>query len=98
MDVLQDKENRLFARRELVLKVAVERETPSRKEVIGEIQRQFAASEDSIVIDKIEQPFGSKFARVFVKIYEKAEAAGREPAYKKARGTKKEKKTEEGKK
>ncbi|MFH1750795.1 MAG: hypothetical protein ABH863_03900 [Candidatus Micrarchaeota archaeon] len=95
MEILQDKENKLFARREMVLKIAVEKETPSRKTVVGEIQKQFAASEESIIIDKIEHPFGTKYAKVHVKIYEKPEGAKREPSFKKERG--KEKKAEEKK-
>lgn len=97
MEVLQDKENQLFGRRELVVKMAVPNETPSRKHVMEEVQKQFAAAADTIVIDKIEHPFGTKYTKIFVKIYEKAEGARKEPAYKKARGTKKEKASEEKK-
>ncbi|MFH0971228.1 MAG: hypothetical protein V1835_01535 [Candidatus Micrarchaeota archaeon] len=86
LQVLTDKENKLHSRREIVVKMAVEKATLSRKEVMKAVQSHFAAAEDTIVIDKIEHSFGSKHLKVHFKIYENSDGAKREPAYKAKRG------------
>ena len=97
MQVLEDKANYLMARREVVVKITAEKVTPSREEVMNMLHAHFTVSKDTIVIEKILHSFGTKFVKVFARIYKKAENAKNEPAYKAKRGTKTEKKMEEKK-
>ncbi|MEK6954630.1 MAG: hypothetical protein AABX01_06470 [Candidatus Micrarchaeota archaeon] len=98
MEILENKENKLLGRKEIIVKLPVEKETPSRKHLMSEIQKQFTAAADEIIIERVVHPFGTKYAKVYVRIYDNAQGALKEPAYKRARGTKTEKKAEEGKK
>jgi ribosomal protein S24E len=91
MEVLEEKDNHLFARKEVVaLFEAVS--TPSRKSVLEELGKKFGAKHDCIVIDKVEHAFGRKTARIFAKIYSTPEQARKfERNYKFARGAEKKK-------
>ncbi|MFH1257777.1 MAG: hypothetical protein ABIG96_03885 [Candidatus Micrarchaeota archaeon] len=97
MQVLEEKANDVLGRREIIVKIPVE-STPSRKDVMKALQAHFTAAEEQIVIDKIEQPFGTKSVKVFAKIYGKAEDAKNEPAYKGKRGVEEKKASAEEKK
>ncbi|MBI5224859.1 hypothetical protein HY989_03230 [Candidatus Micrarchaeota archaeon] len=97
MQVLEDNVNALMGRREVVVKIATEKETPSRETVMNLLHSHFTVPKDTIVIEKILHPFGTKFVKVEVRIYGRKEGASNEPAFKAKRGTKTEKKTEEKK-
>jgi ribosomal protein S24E len=97
LEVLSEKKNDLYSRREIVVKMKVEKETPARKEVMKAIQSHFAAAESEIVIDRIEQPFGTKSVKVHLKIYSNKEESKNEPKYKGERGKAKQKPAEAAK-
>ncbi len=93
MKVLEQKENPLFSRKEVVVLVERVDATPSRVEVLKQLSEFFKASPDTIVIDSITQKFGERQATVNAKIYSNANALKKtERAFKLARGKHKEKK------
>ena len=87
LEVVSEKANPLMGRKEITLSMKAGQATPSRKHVLDAISSKFGNAQDCIVIDKIEQQFGSRIVKVRAKIYEKPEAAKLEPAYKFARAT-----------
>lgn len=97
MEVISEKYNELFARKEVIAKMPIETATPPRSEVMKSMQAHFAAAESEIVINKVEHPFGSKFIKIHASIYKTAEGAKKEPKYIGERGKKKEKKPSDGK-
>ena len=96
LEIIEQKENPFFGRKEIVGKMKVEGTTPSRKEILSELKKKMDAKEDCIILEKVEHKFGSREARIYAKIYEKAEDAKKEPGYKNMRNTgEKKKKGEE---
>ena len=67
--------NRLLHRTDLKCAIETNGTTPSRKEIIGQIAAKKGVNESLVVIDKIEQEYGRKFASAYVKIYESEKAA-----------------------
>lgn len=71
-NVLSQKENKLFNRKEIVatLNSLV---TPSRAEVVKALAHKFSASEDAIVIKNILGRFGTKEFTINAKVYSSRE-------------------------
>ena len=92
MDVVEEKENKLFDRKEVVVDIDNTAGTVSRSHVLQELKHKFHGE---IVILKVTQRFGSKKAVVTARVYASKENAEKfEPKWRMARGTPKEKKAE----
>ncbi|MBS3070495.1 30S ribosomal protein S24e [Candidatus Micrarchaeota archaeon] len=84
MNVVEEKENKLFERKEVVAEFDSHGGTMSRKQVLEELKKKFHGE---VVIEKIEQKFGMKSVTVKARVYASAEKAGSfEPEWRKQRG------------
>jgi small subunit ribosomal protein S24e len=85
--------NRLLHRTEIRCTIDTGGVTPSRKELIAQIAAKKGVKENLVVIDRIDQEFGKKEAKAYIKVYESEKAAQSiDFAHKIARGTPKPKK------
>ncbi len=73
VQLLNSKKNRALNREELELEVTESKTTPSRKELVERIAETAGTKPELIVIQKIEQPFGSHTNRVSARAYENRE-------------------------
>lgn len=95
MEILEQKRNDLFKRNEVTARKRSNTGTPNRKELLKELAGDLKVGADKIVIDKVDQQYGSKTATVYAKVYDSAEnLKATEPHYKLERteGKKEEKK------
>ncbi|MEM4255383.1 MAG: hypothetical protein QXR53_03575 [Candidatus Norongarragalinales archaeon] len=84
MKVVEEKENKLFERKEITVEIDTPAGTPSRKQVLEELKKKF---QGEVVVEKIEQKFGSKNVTVKARVYASAEkAASFEPEWRMQRG------------
>ncbi len=84
MDVIEEKENKLYCRKEVTAEFDGRAGTVSRKQALQELKKKYG---DTIVIEKIEQKFGNKTVLVKARVYPDAEKAGEfEPKWRMARG------------
>ncbi|MBI5229324.1 30S ribosomal protein S24e [Candidatus Micrarchaeota archaeon] len=89
METVEQKENPLQGRKELILVMESEK-TPSRKELVDELCKKFGVSQEQVILNKVDHPFGSRRITVRAKIYSSLEQAKRfEPGYRFERGMKK---------
>jgi small subunit ribosomal protein S24e len=72
--LLQNKKNKLLRREELELEVTESKSTPSRKELLERIAETAGSKPELIVIQRIEQQFGTHTNRVSARAYENREA------------------------
>ncbi len=83
IDVENETVNRLLHRTELQCKIETGGVTPSRKDIVKQIAAKKGVNENLVVVDKIDQEYGKKEARAYVKVYESEKAAQTvEPKYK----------------
>jgi small subunit ribosomal protein S24e len=100
IEIISDRMNALFDRREINFSVIAEAATPSKAELKKSLCSKLNLSPDATAIVEIEQAFGSKKCIGFAHSYKhKAEMEKREPKYlfkrlEKAAGRSKEKKEE----
>ncbi len=98
IEVISEKDNALYDRKEVVAKLGQFTVTPSRKEVIEELAKKFGHKE-SIVIDRITHRFGRKQVEVLAKVYKDvAKVKEIEPSFRMARTEGKKDGGKEGKK
>lgn len=87
LEVIKEKNNALFSRREITARVTGISATPSRKEVVDALCERFNTKPDVVVIEKVSQGFGGREAIVYAKIYSNADELKRfEQSYLLARG------------
>ena len=90
MQVNEEKENKLYNRKEIEVTLDSKNGTVSRKEVLEELKKKYSGE---IVIEKIDQKFGRNFVSVKARIYHsKEEAVKFEPQWRFTRGQPKAKK------
>ena len=87
LELISEKENPLFGRKEVVVSLPVTESTPSRKTVLELMSKKFGNSEKLIFIGKIEHPFGTRKAKIYARLYSDEKAAAAEHAYVQVRGT-----------
>lgn len=73
IQLLQSKKNKLLHREEMKLEVTESKTTPSRKELMERIAETAGTKPLLVVIQKIEQPFGTHTNKVFARAYESRE-------------------------
>jgi ribosomal protein S24E len=82
---VSEKDNPLFCRKEVVF-CAASSPTPSRAKVAEAVSVACKCAKDCVVVDKVEQKFGTKTVEVRAKVYKSADDARRvESKYKFAR-------------
>jgi small subunit ribosomal protein S24e len=99
IEISNEKQNAMLHRRELTLTITECRATPARKDVLAAVAAQLSVPEGNIVLDRMDQDFGSKTVRAYVKAYEDEKFKNMYSLkYKEARGKPKAEKAEEEKK
>ncbi len=73
VQLLNSRKNKALNREELELEVTESKTTPSRKELVERIAETVNSKPERIVIQKIEQPFGTHTNKVFARSYENRE-------------------------
>lgn len=73
--IIEDKNNPLLNRREVVFKVDHESATPSRKSIVDRIAATMNSKEGLVVIDNLKTEFGKRETIGYAKIYETEERA-----------------------
>ncbi|MCX8158528.1 MAG: 30S ribosomal protein S24e [Candidatus Diapherotrites archaeon] len=72
LEILERNKNPLLQREEIIFKTFSEK-TPSRKEIKSKLAALLDKEENLIIIDKIENKFGSKEIEGFAKVYNSKE-------------------------
>ena len=91
-NILQEKENSLFKRKEILAEVDSPDKTPSNQELKKELTSKLNTKESLIVIKQINQIFGKRTSKVLVYVYKDEKSLKEiEPV-----GKKKEEKPKEG--
>ncbi|MFH1056639.1 MAG: hypothetical protein V1717_02480 [Candidatus Micrarchaeota archaeon] len=72
MNVVLEKENKLFDRKEVVAEFDSQAGTVSRKHVLQELKKKY---QGEIVVESVEQKFGKKTVLVKARVYANAEKA-----------------------
>jgi ribosomal protein S24E len=86
MNILEDKENTFFKRRELKVEIPHEgKQTPSKQEVIKEVSEKYSVPPELVSIDYILTKKGTNVALAKIKIYkekkeEKSETQAGKPS------------------
>ncbi len=93
MEVLSEKNNELFGRKEVIAKIGVHGHTPSRKEVVAELLKKYNCDAKCISVRKVEHKYGRKVVEVTANIYPTPEdMARKEPKHQQVRTHGKEEK------
>ena len=95
--ITEQKDNPILNRKEVRFRASFSGSTPSRKGVKESLCSKLGADSSLVVIDILEQGYGSQDLKGYAKVYSSSEAMGIESKYKLERdaGVKKEKKAEE---
>lgn len=95
LDVLEQKDNALFPRKEVVAMMKGISATPSRAEAVKALGERLGTNPELIAVRRIEHRFGSKEAKVIAFVYPDAASLKKfEKTFVSARGKPKEKKEE----
>ncbi len=87
VNVVSKTQNTVFNRTEVNATVSDYTSTPSRIEVESALCKELKCEANALVIDQIDQPFGSKTSKIRAKLYSSPEEAKKfEPGYKFQRG------------
>ncbi len=69
LNIIEEKENKLLSRREIVAKITFEGMTPTRKELQTALAKQLKGDEKLTIINTIRTAFGDTSAEVIATIY-----------------------------
>jgi ribosomal protein S24E len=93
--IVEQKENKLFHRKEARVEIAFGGATPRRSDVLAELSEKLGAPAEQIAILKIDHKFGRRYALVTARVYDSLEQLKKfEHAWVLERGTGKHKKKE----
>ncbi|RLG59851.1 MAG: 30S ribosomal protein S24e [Candidatus Hydrothermarchaeota archaeon] len=73
LKITEDKENPLLERRELTVKITYEKSPPTRKDFRSKLIAELNLDKDTVIVDKMEQKFGTREMVAFVKVYKTKE-------------------------
>ena len=73
--IIEEKNNPLLNRREVVFKVDHESATPSRKSIVDRIAATMNSKEGLVIVDNLKTEFGKRETIGYAKIYETEERA-----------------------
>ena len=74
MEIIEQKEDKLLHRKEVLLKVDFEKNTPSKEESNKELVNTLKVSSDLIKLDIIKQRFGERSADIVAYVYKDKES------------------------
>ncbi len=84
MNVVEEKENKLFERKEITAEFDSTSGTVSRKQALEELKKKYSGE---VVIEKIDQKFGQKTVLVKARVYSSTDKAALfEPEWRRQRG------------
>ncbi len=69
-DVSEEKENKLLHRKEIRGILTYEKETPSREQLQAYLAGTYGADKELVILDKIDNIFGARQAKIYVKVYD----------------------------
>ena len=69
LKIINEQENILLSRKEVTTSINFDGKTPSRKDVQKELAKKLKAKEPMTIIKKIDNEYGSTFAKVSAYIY-----------------------------
>lgn len=75
IQVISEKKNPLFNRREIAFKVFHDEATPSRKSVVDKLAATMNSKQGLVIVDSLKTEFGKRETIGYAKIYETAERA-----------------------
>lgn len=73
IQVIQEKNNPMLNRREIVFKVIYDEATPSRKSIVDKIAATMNSKQGLVIVDNIKTEFGKREGIGYAKIYENAD-------------------------
>jgi small subunit ribosomal protein S24e len=73
IQVIEERNNPLLKRREVVFKVTHDEATPSRKSVVERLAATMNSNVGLVIVDEIKTAFGKRESLGYAKIYETAE-------------------------
>ena len=73
--IIEEKNNPMLNRREVVFKVTHESATPSRKSIVDRIAATMNSKEGLVIVDNLRTEFGKRETIGYAKIYETEERA-----------------------
>jgi small subunit ribosomal protein S24e len=76
IQVIEEKNNPMLNRREVVFKVIHDESTPSRKSVVERLTATMNSKPGLVFVDSLKTEFGKRETIGYAKIYENAERAG----------------------
>ena len=75
IQIIEEKNNPMLNRREVVFKVTHESATPSRKSIVDRIAATMNSKEGLVIVDNLRTEFGKRETIGYAKIYETEERA-----------------------
>jgi small subunit ribosomal protein S24e len=75
IQIIEEKNNPLLNRREVVFKVTHDAATPSRKNIVDRIAATMNSKEGLVIVDNLKTEFGKRETIGYAKIYETEERA-----------------------
>lgn len=73
IQVIQEKNNPMLNRREIVFKVTYDEATPSRKSIVDRIAATMNSKRGLVIVDNVKTEFGKREGIGYAKIYENAD-------------------------
>lgn len=73
IQVIQEKNNPMLNRREIVFKVTYDEATPSRKSIVDKIAATMNSKQGLVIVDNLKTEFGKREGIGYAKIYENAD-------------------------
>ncbi len=73
IQVIEEKNNPLLNRREIIFRVIYDDATPSRKSIVDRLAATFNSKQGLVVVDNIKTEFGKRESIGYAKLYDSAE-------------------------
>ncbi|MEM4260203.1 MAG: hypothetical protein QXG00_03130 [Candidatus Woesearchaeota archaeon] len=73
--IISEKENPIFYRKELKVELSFDKIPPSRLEIRKELSKQLGANEDSIIVESINNQYGKQVSHLLIYVYDNNEYA-----------------------
>ena len=97
LELIKEKEEKLFNRKEILVKLDFEKHTPSKEVIKKELSDKLKLNPELLTLNKVKQRFGERTADIFAYVYKDAVSL-KKLEFKNKKQKKKEAKKEEPKK
>lgn len=77
MEIIENKENKLLGRKEILAKMSSDGATPRRVQVKKEIAKKLKVDESLVIVNSVENAFGDTNVNIRAKVYENKESLER---------------------